>query len=52
MIQVAWRMLRHRPDGALVRWYREHVEKANGAGKKTFIVALARKLLIALWRAL
>lgn len=50
MIQLAWRMLRHQPDCALVRWYRERVEKANGAGKKTFIVALARKLLIALWR--
>jgi transposase len=50
MIQLAWRMLRHQPDCALVRWYRQRVETANGAGKKTFIVALARKLLIALWR--
>jgi transposase len=50
MIQLAWRMLRHQPDCALVRWYRQRVEKANGAGKKTFIVALARKLLVALWR--
>lgn len=50
MIQLAWRMLRHQPDCALVRWYRQRVETANGAGKKTFIVALTRKLLIALWR--
>lgn len=50
MIQLAWRMLHHQPDCTLVRWYRERVEKANGAGKKTFIVALAHKLLIALWR--
>ena len=50
MIQLAWLMLHHQPDCALVRWYRERVEKANRAGKKTFIVALARKLLIALWR--
>jgi hypothetical protein len=33
-------MLHHQPDCAPVRWYRERVEKANGAGKKTFIVAL------------
>jgi hypothetical protein len=38
------------PDCALVRWYRERMEKANGAGKKTFIVALARKLLIVISR--
>jgi transposase len=50
MIQLAWLMLRHQPDCALVRWYRERVEKASGAGKKTFIVALTRKLLIVLWR--
>ena len=49
MIQLAWQMLRHQPDCALVAWYRQRVEQANGAGRKTFIVALARKLLIALW---
>jgi transposase len=32
-----------------VQWYRDRVAKANNAGRKTFIVALARKLLIALW---
>jgi transposase len=50
MIQLAWRLLYHQPDCTLVHWYRGRVEQANGAGKKTFIVALARKLLIALWR--
>jgi transposase len=50
MIQLAWRMLYHQPNSALVQWYRDRVAKANGAGRKTFIVALARKLLIALWR--
>jgi transposase len=50
MIQLAWRMLYHQPNAGLVQWYRDRVAKANGAGKKTFIVALARKLLIALWR--
>jgi transposase len=50
MIQLAWRLLYHQPDAALVRWYRQRVDKANSAGRKTFIVALARKLLIAMWR--
>jgi transposase len=50
MIQLARRMLYHRPNAALVQWYRDRVAKANSAGRKTFIVALARKLLIALWR--
>lgn len=50
MIQLAWRMLCHQPNAALVRWYRNRVAKANSGGRKTFIVALARKLLIALWR--
>jgi Transposase IS116/IS110/IS902 family len=49
MIQLAWRML-YQPNATLVQWYRDRVAKANGAGRKTFIVALARKLLIALWR--
>jgi transposase len=50
MIQLAWRMLYHQPNATLVQWYLDRVAKANGAGRKTFIVALARKLLIALWR--
>ena len=37
-------------ESALARWYRERVAGARGSGKKTFIVALARKLLLALWR--
>jgi transposase len=52
MVQLAWRMLYHQPEAALVRWYRERVAKANSAGRKNFIVALARKLLISLWRFL
>lgn len=50
MIQLAWRMLYHQPNATLVQWYRERVARANSAGRKTFIVALARKLVIALWR--
>ena len=50
MIQLAWRLLMFQPQSALVIWYRERVAGARGAGKKIFIVALARKLLLGLWR--
>ena len=49
MIQLAWRFLWLQKDSALARWYRQRTEAAPGA-RKTMIVALARKLLIALWR--
>ncbi len=49
MIQLAWRFLWHQPDCALVQWYRERAGADRNARKK-LIVALARKLLIALWR--
>src|SRR5260370_31091847 len=48
MIQLAWRFLVHQRDSALVQWYQTRV--AAGKKRKTMIVALARKLLIALWR--
>ena len=49
MIQFAWRFLLFQKDSALAQWYRIRTESA-GAKRKTMIVALARKLLIALWR--
>ena len=49
MIQLAWRFLWHQPDCALVKWYRARAGTDRSARKK-LIVALARKLLIALWR--
>lgn len=49
MIQLAWRFLRFQPDSALSRWYRARTE-AEPRRRKPLIVALARKLLIALWR--
>jgi transposase len=49
MIQLAWLWLRHQPDTALSRWFRERVATVRNARKKT-IVALARKLLVALWK--
>jgi transposase len=50
LIQLAWRFLRFQRDSALVQWYRARTGSPKGARKTTMIVALARKLLIALWR--
>ena len=50
MIQLAWRFLLFQKDSALSQWYRARTTDARGATRKTMIVALARKLLIALWR--
>ena len=50
LIQLAWRFLRFQKDSALAQWYRGRTECPKGARKTTMIVALARKLLIALWR--
>jgi transposase len=49
MIQLAWRFLRFQGDSALAKWYAARTEVGPNA-RKTMIVALARKLLIALWR--
>ena len=50
LIQLAWRFLRFQSDSALAQWYRSRTGGPQGARKTTMIVALARKLLIALWR--
>jgi transposase len=50
MIQLAWRFLLHQKESALAQWYRARTAEARGGTRKTLIVALARKLLIALWR--
>jgi transposase len=50
MIQLAWGHLVHQKDSALTEWYRRRTSDARGGTRKTMIVALARKLLIALWR--
>jgi transposase len=49
MIQLAWRLLMFQKNSALAQWFRARTENALGS-RKTMIVALARKLLIALWR--
>jgi transposase len=50
LIQLAWRFLMFQKDSALAQWYRARTEGTKGARKTTMIVALARKLLIELWR--
>ena len=50
MIQVAWLWLRHQPETELARWYAERVQANGGRVRRVMIVALARKLLIALWQ--
>jgi transposase len=50
MIELAWLWLRHQPDTALSRWFHERVQRNGGRQRKTTIVALARKLLVALWK--
>jgi transposase len=50
MIQLAWLWPIHQPNSALTRWYRERTKGASKIQKKKMVVALARKLLVALWR--
>jgi transposase len=51
-IELAWGWLRYQPDSALSRWFKERVGDQKGLVKRIAIVALARKLMIALWRHL
>lgn len=50
MVQISWFWLLHQPDSALARWFHQRVELEGGRRKKPAIIALARKLLIALWK--
>jgi len=50
LVQLAWRWLMFQKDSALAQWFRKRTESARGDIRKTMIVALARKLLIALSR--
>ena len=50
LIQLAWLWLRHQPQSALARWFNKRVNSNGGRMKKSTIVALARKLLVALWK--
>jgi transposase len=50
LIQLAWLWLRHQPGSALTTWFHERVGTLKGRTRRIAIVAMARKLLIALWR--
>lgn len=50
MIEIAWSWLRYQPESKLSRWYRERFGHGSGRMRKVGIVALARRLLIDLWR--
>jgi transposase len=51
-IELAWLWLRHQPDSALSRWFRTRTANTGKRSKRIAIVALARKLIVALWRYL
>jgi transposase len=50
MVQLAWSWVRYQPESALTRWYRRRFGEGSTRVRRIGIVALARKLLIALWR--
>lgn len=52
LIEIAWCWLRYQPGSALSRWWQERFGRATGRARKSAIVALARKILVALWRYL
>jgi transposase len=52
LVELAWCWLRWQPDSALSRWYLRRFGSGNGRSRKIGVVALARKLLIALWKYL
>ena len=51
-IELAWLWLRHQPDSELSRWFRQRVGNIQGRIRRITIVAVARKLMVALWRYL
>jgi transposase len=50
LIQLAWLWLRYQPGSTHATWFRERVGTLKGRTRRIAIVAMARKLLIALWR--
>ncbi len=52
MVEAAWLWLRHQPDSALSQWFHDRTQGQKGRIRRIMIVALARKLAIALWRYL
>ena len=52
MIELSWLWLRHQPDSALSKWFRQRVGDQKGRVRRVAIVAMARELAVALWRYL
>jgi transposase len=52
MVELAWMWLQHQPGSALSLWYQRRFGSGNARSRKVGIVALARKLLVALWKYL
>jgi transposase len=51
-IEIAWAWLRYQPESALSRWYNRRFAEGSSRVRRIGIVALARKLLIELWKYL
>ena len=49
-VELAWLWLRHQPGSALARWFHARVGAAKGRMRRIMLVAMARKLICALWR--
>jgi len=52
LVEMSWLWLRYQPDSALTRWFMRRTQGGQKRGKRIAIVAVARKLVIALWRYL
>jgi transposase len=52
LIELAWMWLRHQPDSAIAQWFAKRTQGQSKRGKRIMIVAVARRLVIALWRYL
>jgi transposase len=50
-IELAWLWLRHQPESALTRWFHERVGSSKGRMRRILLVAMARKLIVSLWRS-
>ena len=51
-IEMAWLWLRHQPTSALARWFQERVGASRGRMRRIMLVAMARKLVVSLWKYL
>jgi transposase len=51
-VELTWLWIRDQPDSGLTRWFRERVNHVKGRVRRIAIVAMARKLMVALWRYL